>query len=109
MLKRKLRLPGQVKFVNKELTSTPLFIIKTKENGLSFNRISTLVSKKIDKRAVVRNRIRRLINSCIEELYNNLKQGHDMIIIVKNRAVGTDRKEFCKEIGRGLKRAGFMK
>ena len=108
MFKRKFRLPKGVKFDNNRLISTSFFTIKTKENGLFFNRFSTIVSKKIDKRAVVRNRIKRLISSCIKELCDNLKQGYDMIVIAKIGAISMGRQEFCREINRGLKRAGFL-
>lgn len=109
MLKKKFRLPSGTKFNNSRLISNPLLTIKTKKNGLLLNRFSTIVSKKIDKRAVVRNRIKRLINSCMEELYKNLKQGHDMIIIAKRDAININRQEFCREINLGLKKAGFLK
>jgi ribonuclease P protein component len=63
-----------------------------------FNRFAIVVSKKVDKRAVVRNRIRRLISSSIEELYNDLKQGKDTMFIVKREAINKSRRDFFKEI-----------
>lgn len=104
MFKRKFRLPRGTKFNNSGFVSTPLFTIKTKENGLFFNRFSITVSKKIDKRAVVRNRIKRLISSCLEELYDNLKQGYDTIIIVKNGAREVGKAQLCQEINLVLKK-----
>ncbi len=78
--------------------SGPLFTIKVRENGFSFNRFVIIVSKKVDKRAVVRNRIRRLISSCLEELYNELKQGLDTIFIVKREAIDKPREDFFRAI-----------
>lgn len=91
-------MPWGIRFNNSRLLSVPLFTIKTKENGLLFNRFAIIVSKKVDKRAVVRNRIKRLIGSCIEELYKNLRPGYDAIFIVKKGAIGKTRQEFCWEI-----------
>jgi len=102
MLKRIFRLPKGTRFNNSRLLSSPLFIIKVRENGLSFNRFTIIVSKKIDKRAVVRNRIKRLISSCIEELYKDLRSGCDMIFIVKKGVIGKKRTEFCSEIKHNL-------
>lgn len=109
MLKRRLRLPGGIRFNNSRLLSVPLFTIKVAENGLLFNRFSTVVSKKIDKRAVVRNRIKRIISSCVEELYRNLHQGYDMLFIVKRGVVDKNRQEFYWAIKHSLENAGFVK
>jgi len=98
-------LPKGIKFNNSRLFSCPLFIIKVRENRLSFNRFAIIVSKKVDKRAVVRNRIKRLISSCIEELYKDLRPGCDMIFIVKKGAIGKKRTEFCWEIKHNLEKA----
>jgi ribonuclease P protein component len=98
MLKRKFRLPRGVKFNNCRIISNPLFTLKAKENRLLTNRFSIVVSKKIDKRAVVRNRIRRLLNSCIQEFGSELQKGYDMIIIVKKSALGKKREEIFPSI-----------
>ena len=105
MLKRKFRIPKGVRFNNSGFPSSPLFTIKIRENGLSHNRFAIIVSKKVDKRAVVRNRIRRLISSCIEELYKDLRLGCDMIFIVKKGAIGKKRTEFYSEIKRIVEKA----
>jgi ribonuclease P protein component len=98
MLKRKFRIPRGIRFNNSRLFSSPLFTIKVRDNGFLFNRFAIVVSKKVDKRAVVRNRIRRLISSSIEELYNDLKQGKDTMFIVKREAINKSRRDFFKEI-----------
>lgn len=109
MLKKKFRLPKGIRFNNYDLISSPLFTIKTKENGFLFNRLATVVSKKIDKRAVFRNRIKRLINSCMQELCKQPTQGYDMLFIVKKGAIGKSRQEFCWTIKNGLEKARFAK
>ena len=98
MLRREFRIPKGLRFNNSRLFSSPLFTIKVRENGLTFNRFAIIVSKKVDKRAVVRNRIRRLISSSLEELYNKLKQGRDAIFIVRRDAINKSREDFFKEI-----------
>jgi len=104
MLKREFRIPKGVRFNSSRLLSSPLFTIKVRENGLSFNRFAIIVSKKVDKRAVVRNRIKRLINSCIEELRKSLKQGQDMLFIVKKGAIGKTRQDVYSEIRHNVER-----
>ncbi|MEK7504262.1 MAG: ribonuclease P protein component [Patescibacteria group bacterium] len=61
----------------------PKFALKSLENEVGFNRWSIVVSKKISKRAVVRNALRR-------KLYNivvNIPGTHDYIIFVKNNSL----------------------
>lgn len=109
MFKKRFRLPWGIRFNNSRLISVPLFTIKTKENGLLFNRFSTVVSKKIDKRAVVRNRIKRIISSCVEQLYKNLQQGYDILFVVKRGAVDKNRQYFYSAIRHSLESAGLVK
>ena len=104
MLKRKYRLPGGIRFSSGRSFFTPLFLVKVGENGLLFNRFAIVVSKKIDKSAVVRNRIKRLISSSIEGLFKDIKQGHDMLFIVKNASLGKTREEFCESIRNIIKK-----
>jgi len=88
-------LPGVVFSAGRSF-STQFFLIKVIENGLGLNRFGIIVSKKIDKRAVARNRIKRLISSCIEELYKDMGFGYDMLFIVKRSALGKTREEFLE-------------
>ena len=103
MFKRKYRLPKGARFGKSRLITSPFFAIKIKENGLLFNRFSTVVSKKVDKRAVARNKIRRLVNSCISDLVGELKNGYDMIIIAKKNMVDIDKNSLCIDLNRVLK------
>ena len=105
MLKRKFRIPKGQRLNNSGFLSSPLFTIKVRENGLSLSRFAIIVSKKVDKRAVARNRIRRLISSCLEEMYNGLKQGKDTIFIVKKEAINKSREDFFKAIKYVLEKA----
>lgn len=104
MFKREFRIPKGLRFNNTRLLSTPFFLLKIKKNGLLLNRFAVIVSKKIDKRAVVRNKIRRIINSCIKDLSENLKQGWDFLFIVKKAVVGKRRQELYSEIKHNLER-----
>jgi len=104
MLRRKFRIPRGIRFNKSRLIASPLFTLKIKENELSYDRFAIIVSKKVDKRAVVRNRIRRLISSCLEELYSKMRQGRDAVFIVKREAINKSRQDFFKEIGPALER-----
>ncbi len=109
MLAKKYRLPWGIRFDNNRSFSIPFFITKAKPNRLLFNRFGVIISKKIDKRAVVRNRIKRLIYSIIEELYKNIKPGYDILILTRKNAVGKTREELYLAIKQMLLTDGLLK
>jgi ribonuclease P protein component len=83
MFKRENRLVPGIKFANSRFAATPQFIIKNRENGLEVNRFGIIVSKKVDKRAVARNKIKRFFRQTLSELNEKLACGHDILVIVK--------------------------
>lgn len=85
------RLSAKIKKTFSRSLQSPLFTLRLGENGLEHNRYGVIVSKKIDKRAVVRNGIKRKIRGCIAEMEDSLKKGYDMLFVVK--------KNFLKENG----------
>ena len=57
--------------------------IKWIKNNLPHSRFGIAVSLKIDKRAVVRNRIKRIIRSVLSNNINKIATGFDFLILVK--------------------------
>ena len=55
---------------------------KIKENGLSFSRFGSVVSKKFSKKAVERNKIRRRLREIIRKKLPEIKKPIDIVIIV---------------------------
>jgi len=96
-LPKEYRLKGKyyfrrVKRLGKSFT-TPLFFLNIapskdpKELKFGF-----IVSTKIDKRAVERNRIRRLMSEAIRKRLDNFKCGYHIVIIARPAIVGKDTK-----------------
>lgn len=81
MLPKLNRLPRSVSFSNATSVQTPYFRILVKDNGLSYNRFAFVVSKKIDKRAVVRNRLRRVLRNAVAKYVESGSE--DVLFIVK--------------------------
>ena len=94
-LKRKYRLTARIKKTFSRSFHSPLFALRIGENGLLYNRYGVVVSKKIDKRAVIRNSIKRMVRLCIQEIDNNLKKGYDMLFIVKKNIL-TQQADVCQ-------------
>ena len=87
MFARKYRLPASVRLEQPLIISSPFFTLRIARNNSADNRYGFIVSKKVDKRAVVRNNIKRRIRTCMETLHPKLVSGHDVLFIVKKEAI----------------------
>jgi ribonuclease P protein component len=107
MLKSKYRLLRGEKAKPREISSTPFFILKSAENDSS-SRFAFAVSKKVDKRAVIRNRVRRKVRGCIEKNILNIKPGYNFIFIIKKEAIDAKEDDICQSIYKELDKKGFL-
>ena len=82
MLAKKFRLPTTVRFQNARVIHSTLFTVRYISNNLPNNRYGFIAGKKIDKRAVVRNRIKRRARSVVEK-ENSTNQGYDVLLLLK--------------------------
>lgn len=81
MLPRANRLPRTVRLGRTEKFSTPLFICKWTFTKNNTSRFAVVVSKKVDKRAVVRNSVRRTYQAWFLQVAGNFSPCVDMICI----------------------------
>ena len=59
-----------------------LFVLKVIKNNLDISRFAFVISKKISKKATIRNRIKRRLDNVIRVDLPKIKKGWDGIIIV---------------------------
>lgn len=109
MFKKENRLVPGIRFRNSYLLSIPQFILKERKNGLAVNRFGIVVSKKIDKRAVGRNRIKRLLRTALMNLYGKMNAGHDILFIVKKGILDKTKEENLIAIEGALEKAGIIR
>ena len=83
MLKKKYRLPASVRLGKAKTQSFKHFILKTANSELTYPRFAFVISKKVDNRAVVRNKIKREMTNSIQNMIDKISQGKDMIFILK--------------------------
>jgi ribonuclease P protein component len=57
---------------------------KVLATGGPTTRVAIVVSKKISKKATVRNRIRRRLAAAVSELWNQLLPGYDIVVTVRS-------------------------
>lgn len=72
---------------------TKFFIFKIIKNNLDQSRFCIIVSNKVDKRAVIKNRIKRQISEIIRLNMDNIKTGCDVSILAKNNLVNKETKK----------------
>jgi len=82
LLKKEFRLP-KTKLGPGKTLSLPGAFLKVSENGLRVSRFGFVVSKKVDKRAVVRNKIKRILRSFVQENLKNIRPGFDFLFVSK--------------------------
>ena len=66
-------------------------VLKVNNNNLDDNRFGFIVSKKISKKAVVRNKIKRQLREIVRKEINNYQKGFDVAVIA---LPGTELKNF---------------
>lgn len=71
--------------------------LKIIENGLQSTRFGFVVSKKFSKKAVDRNRVKRILREVIKNNLSNIKSGLDVVVVV-NSGTKIDSEELNKII-----------
>ena len=104
MFKKGLRLPKSIRFTKENQISSNFFLIKIPDNKTESKRFGIVVSKRIDKRAVIRNKIKRQIRRCIEENEKDVPVGKDILMIVRPNIKDRQIKEICESIKKLFKK-----
>ena len=83
-------------------------LLKILENGSEISRFGFIVSKKISKKAVIRNRIRRIMREVIDRRKGEIKKGSDFILIALPGIEKRDFSEIEEVIDKLLSKAGSL-
>jgi ribonuclease P protein component len=99
-----LKKPEQFSLVyNQGISRADRFLVlKARLNSLEYSRFGISVSKRVGK-AVVRNRIRRILREILR--LTQLPPGWDIILIVRGPAAGSNYQELEKSVINLLSRA----
>ena len=77
---------------------TKNFVIVATAGKTSHARIGITVSKKVDKRAVIRNRIKRLLREVFRRKYQELKENYDFVVIARQKAGDCTQAEVFRQV-----------
>jgi len=101
MLAKQYRLKKQKDFdaVSKEQSFFEDFLVlKKARNSMDISRFGFVVSSKVSKKAVKRNKVKRRLRSIVKDNIHSIITGYDIVIFTKK---GIEEKEF-KEIEQAL-------
>ncbi|MGH7245675.1 MAG: ribonuclease P protein component [Candidatus Levyibacteriota bacterium] len=91
MLPKKNRLPARSTLIRSATIATPYFTVKFCKNLLLESRFAFVMSKASAKNATDRNRAKRIVRSCVEELLPYSASPTDFLFILKKSTVGVAR------------------
>ena len=87
---------------------SPFLLARVAQNSEDKSRFSCVVSKKIDKRAVKRNLLRRNMYNVLGEIGPEIKQNCIALIFAKKGCESLEYKELKDEVRLMLGRAGLL-
>ncbi len=114
MISRKNRFHGygSLKYVYRHGRTVrgPLFAIKSIDNPKrSSYRVAVVVSKKVNKSAVARNRMRRRLYEGVREMDPAITKPYDIVLTVYNEVVSEEPwANLNKQLKKQLKEAGII-
>lgn len=98
MLKKKYRLSGFNKIEGLRKIELPFLILKYKKAGDDFSKFAFIVSKKIDKRAVVRNSIKRKLQTVVAKKVEKIEKGYIFLFIAKREIINIKNDEISNGV-----------
>ena len=113
MLAKKYCLKGKANFEKVFKKGDKCFVdifgLKISRNDLDYSRFGIIISGKISKKAVVRNKIKRRISEIFRLNLKNFKSGFDVIILCRQPIIKASYQDIEKEILNSAKRLKLAK
>ena len=109
MLKKQNRLGILTRKKEDKLFTFPLFNLRISDNGEKITKFAFIVSKKIDKRAVVRNRTKRVLRSAAQEIIKKYQMGKNIVIVSRKALMPGQKEEVADTLETVLKKTTDLK
>ena len=85
----------------------PSFVVYCRKNKNGLSRLGVTVSTKLGK-AVIRNRVRRRLRELYRLNKSEMKQGYDVILVGRSRAITAPFSKMQRQYAVALKELGLM-
>lgn len=112
MLPRKYRLVGQRRFKLIAERGGAFFLkemgLKCLKNNLVNSRFAFIISIQVDKKAVVRNKIKRRLRQIIYQEIKKIKPGFDVLILTRPAIKNLTFEELRERLGQLLRRSTLL-
>ena len=82
--------------------------VRAAVSGRADSRAVVVVSKKVNKRAVVRNRIRRRLSASLRQLWATVPAGYDIVVSVHSDISGLPTPQLGELLQQALQRARVL-
>lgn len=83
-------------------------LFRANPNRVKETRFAVVVGKKVDKRAVVRNRCRRQVQEALRALVPDVKPGFDILVSINTDVRAVPRPQLDQEVQQTLRRLGML-
>lgn len=87
--------------------ATGPLILKTIPNHLASSRVVVVVSKKVSKKAVVRNRIRRRVAAELATTWATVTPGYDIVVTARDDIAELPATELSRRVAKLLELGGL--
>lgn len=113
MLPKENRLKGveieQLLKTNKKPVFSSSFSLIIGKKNINKTQFGFVVSTKISKKAVKRNKVKRLLRKIVRELLPNIKNGYQVVVLTKRSIVDKKENDLKKEFEKSLNSHGLIK
>lgn len=108
MLPAQFRMPRGVQLIHSRFSSSPSIKMRFAPNTLSTTRFRAVVSKKVSKKAVERNRIRRILYGFLQDHRSEIDTGYDVLMVVQAGCPAYTIQTLSADLHHCLKSAGLL-
>jgi len=89
-------------FKNSKSFRSNLFVLKIAHNNLEVNRFGFVVSTKVSKKAIIRNKIKRRLAETVKLEMSRIKKGTDLVFVALPGICNKDYSEVKGEVDSAL-------
>ena len=109
--KNSLKYHGKLMTLRVARSNPDILISHKKNNSLNNSKIAIAISKKVSKKAVVRNRLRRLLQDCFIKNFNaeNNHKPYWLLVNLKGGDFCNNEKKLLKEFQNLIFKSGLSK